>query len=115
MIHIALHFLVPLVVALLFFRNRWQMALVIMVATMVVDLDHLLADPIYDPQRCSMGFHPLHRLGAVVVYLLLCLPPQTRLYGLGLSIHMLLDSLDCGPKDDWLMGFSALVGSKWFL
>ena len=27
--------------------------------TMMVDLDHLIADPIFDPQRC-IGFHPLH-------------------------------------------------------
>ena len=32
-----------------------------MMATMLVDLDHLFADPIYDPDRCSIGFHPLHQ------------------------------------------------------
>ncbi|GAA5317580.1 MAG: hypothetical protein AseanaTS_27850 [Candidatus Pelagadaptatus aseana] len=109
MIHIALHFLLPLLVALVFFRSRWRLAFVIMAATMLVDLDHLLANPIYDPQRCSLGFHPLHRLGPVIVYLLLCLPAQTRLYGLGLSIHMILDGFDCQPRDDWWSGFKALL------
>ncbi len=62
MVHIALHFLVPLLVALGFYRRHWRAAFAILVATMVVDVDHLLADPIYDPQRCSIGFHPLHTI-----------------------------------------------------
>lgn len=83
-----------------------------MIATMLVDADHLLADPIYDPNRCSIGFHPLHTLPAIVIYLLLFaipffwgrkkngpgLPPTARgfhLIGLGLLIHMALDWIDC--------------------
>ena len=66
-----------------------------MVATMLVDLDHLLADPIYDVGRCSIGFHPLHQLPLMAIYLLLCCPQKTRYVGLGLTIHMALDSLDC--------------------
>ena len=66
-----------------------------MMATMLVDLDHLLAAPIYDPARCSIGFHPLHTLVPVVAYFLLCALPKTRYIGIGLVIHMLLDSLDC--------------------
>ncbi len=66
-----------------------------MIATMLVDLDHLLADPIYDPQRCSIGFHPLHTFWAIPIYLILCFPKKTRYIGIGLMIHMALDSLDC--------------------
>ena len=57
MLHLALHVLVPLLVALAFYRARWRQTLLILVATMLVDLDHLVADPIYDPDRCSIGFH----------------------------------------------------------
>jgi hypothetical protein len=64
-LHLVLHALVPLLVAWIFFRNRWQRAWAIMLATMLVDLDHLLADPIYDPDRCSIGFHPLHTFGRI--------------------------------------------------
>lgn len=103
MFHIALHVLVPAVVAALFFRRNWLKAFVIMMLTMLVDLDHLVADPIYDPNRCSIGFHPLHRLGFVALYLLLCLFPQSRLVGLGLSIHMALDAIDCqGNTGAWI-------------
>ncbi len=62
---------------------------------MLVDLDHLLADPIYDPQRCSIGFHPLHKLWFIGFYIVLTFFPKTRLVGLGLTIHMALDSIDC--------------------
>ncbi|SHG58712.1 hypothetical protein SAMN04488522_106168 [Pedobacter caeni] len=66
-----------------------------MMATMVVDLDHLLAVPIYDPNRCSIGFHPLHSYYAIGVYVILLFFPKTRLVGIGLVIHMILDYIDC--------------------
>lgn len=66
-----------------------------MMATMAVDLDHLLAVPIYDPNRCSIGFHPLHSYYAIGVYVLLLFFPKTRLVGIGLVIHMILDYLVC--------------------
>ena len=66
-----------------------------MFATMLVDLDHLLADPAYDPNRCGIGFHPLHTYPAIAIYGLLLIPRATRLPALGLVIHMALDALDC--------------------
>jgi hypothetical protein len=95
-VHLLLHGIVPLLVAWVFFRDRWQRASLIMIATMIVDLDHLFANPLYDPQRCSIGFHPLHTMPALIVYGLLALPKQTRLIGIGLLIHMTLDGIDCG-------------------
>jgi len=95
MLHILLHFLLPLVVALLFFAKNWRPVYGLMMMTMLVDLDHLLATPIYDPSRCSIGFHPLHHLPAIWIYAMLTLTPKTRAIGLGLLLHMALDSLDC--------------------
>ena len=95
MIHIILHFLVPAVIAGLFFREKLLKAWLIMISTMLVDLDHLLADPIYDPNRCSIGFHPLHSYFAVGLYCLMVFFPKVRLIGVGLVIHMALDYLDC--------------------
>jgi hypothetical protein len=100
MIHIALHFLVPLLIALLFYRPHWHSATWILLATMLVDVDHLLAQPIYDPQRCSIGFHPLHTAPPIAIYAaLFALRPwlgrTLHLVGLGLLIHMALDGLDC--------------------
>ena len=90
-----LHFTAPAAVARLAFADRWQRVWLIMMATMIVDLDHLLADPIFDPNRCGIGFHPLHTLPAIAVYLALTAFTSTRIVGLGLVIHMALDALDC--------------------
>jgi hypothetical protein len=93
-----LHFAVPALVAKWGFKTHWIKAWLIMMATMAVDLDHLLADPLYAPNRCSIGFHPLHTTFPIIVYVILCYFPKTRLIGLGLTIHMILDGIDC-----WLM------------
>ena len=89
MLHIALHFVVPLLVALAFYRSRWRQTSLLLVATIAVDLDHLLADPIYDPERCSIGFHPLHTVPAIVVYALVCVLPlvPARKSGTPCSAH----------------------------
>lgn len=95
MFHIALHFIVPALVAFIFYKKEYTKAFLIMISTMAVDLDHLLADPIYDPNRCSIGFHPLHSYPAIAVYFIMLLFPKARLVGIGLLIHMLLDYTDC--------------------
>jgi hypothetical protein len=66
-----------------------------MIGAMIVDLDHLLAVPIFDPNRCSIGTHPLHEPLIFPIYILLSFFPKTRFLGLGLLIHMFLDSVDC--------------------
>ncbi len=66
-----------------------------MMLTMLVDLDHLLANPIYDPNRCSIGFHPLHSYLAIAAYLVMSSIPKTRMIAYGLLIHMALDGLYC--------------------
>ncbi len=66
-----------------------------MAATMLVDLDHLLANPVYDPERCSIGFHPMHGLLPIALYIAICLVPKLRYVGMGLVIHMALDWVDC--------------------
>ncbi len=93
--HLTLHFCVPFFVAFVFFRKNMKAAYLIMISTMLVDLDHLLAEPIYDPNRCSINFHPLHTYPAIVVYAALALAPKVRLLGVGLLIHMILDGMDC--------------------
>lgn len=95
MLHIALHFIIPALLVAIFFRPRWRRAYIILIATMAVDLDHLVANPIYDANRCSVGFHVLHKLWFVAFYFVLCFFPKTRLVGIGLTLHMALDSIDC--------------------
>ena len=97
MLHLSLHLVVPLVVVGLFFKKEWKIAYFIMLSTMLVDLDHLLANPIYDPNRCSIGFHPLHQPWFIAFYFILSFYPKTRFIGIGLVIHMVLDAIDCYP------------------
>ena len=95
LLHLVLHAAIPGAVAALFFRPHWKRAWLIMLSTMIVDLDHLLADPIYDPNRCGIGFHPLHTNPAIAAYVLFLISDRTRLLASGLVIHMVLDTLDC--------------------
>ena len=95
MLHLALHFIAPLLIVFLFFKENWKSSYLIMIATVLVDLDHLLASPIYDANRCSIGFHPLHQYWLIGIYLAMSIFSKTRLIGIGLIIHMILDALDC--------------------
>lgn len=97
-LHLVLHGVIPGLIAWALFRPHWRRAWLIMLATMAVDLDHLLATPIYQPDRCSIGFHPLHRGPAITVYGAMTLWPPTRLVGVGLVIHMALDASDCAVQ-----------------
>ncbi|SHI32794.1 DUF6122 family protein [Algibacter luteus] len=94
-VHYGCHFLLPLGIALLFFKSNWKYAFLVMVAGILIDIDHLLATPIFDPNRCSIGFHPLHSSFAILFYVFLCIPKKSRLVGLGLVIHIIADVADC--------------------
>ena len=96
-LHYGLHFLVPVLIAYLFWGKNWKAAAIIMLATMAIDLDHLFADPIFDPNRCSIGFHPLHTIWATIAYAILFLIPSWKLkaVAVGCLFHLLTDSIDC--------------------
>jgi Family of unknown function (DUF6122) len=95
LVHYGLHFVFPIVLALVFFPLVWQTAYLTMLATMLIDLDHLLARPIFDPLRCSVGYHPLHSFYAIPVYALLLLLPATQIVAVGLLFHLFTDMVDC--------------------
>jgi hypothetical protein len=95
MLHLVLHVMVPLAIAWCCYRKQAWRVFGLLMAGMLIDVDHLLADPVYDPGRCSMGFHPLHTLPAIALYAGLCIPRITRIVGIGLMVHMLLDTGDC--------------------
>ena len=96
LIHYGLHFGLPLIIAFIFFKKNWLKVYLIMLSAFIIDLDHLLANPIFDPNRCSINFHPLHTYYAIGVYVvLLFLKRPFKLIGLGLVFHMLTDWIDC--------------------
>jgi len=96
-----LHFAVPGIAAKILYKERWKTSWLVMVLTLVVDLDHLLSNPVFDPDRCSIGFHPLHSYYAICLYLIMLSASKLRVISVGLLIHMFLDALDCGLMN-WL-------------
>jgi hypothetical protein len=96
LVHYFLHLGFPFLIAYGFFRKDWKKVYFILLATMLVDLDHLFATPIFDTQRCSINFHPLHTYYAMGIYfLMLFLKRPFNIIGLGLIFHMFTDLIDC--------------------
>ena len=94
-LHYFLHLLFPAVVAYLFFRKDWKKAYLIMLATMIVDADHVLSNPIFAPDRASINFHPLHTYWAIIGYVLLLFwKGVPRIIAVGLLLHMITDWQD---------------------
>jgi len=81
----------------MFWKENWWKAGLIMVATMAIDLDHLLADPVFDPGRCSIGYHPLHTLWAGIVFGGILVVPfwPLRAAAVGGLWHLCTDFVDC--------------------
>lgn len=123
-IHYFLHLGFPFFIAFAFFGKDWKRVYLILLATMLVDLDHLLADPIFQANRCSINFHPLHTDYAMAGYvILLFFRKPFNIIGIGLLFHMFTDFIDCmmmyshckacfadSPAIELLQGASRLIG-----
>ena len=98
-LHYGLHFLIfpglVSAIAYFYFKMDWKKVFLIMLLTMLVDIDHLFANPMFDPERCSIGFHFLHSYAAISLYAILVFFRKTRIVAIGLLLHMLTDYIDC--------------------
>jgi len=95
LIHYGIHFLVPILIAVWFFKDQRVKVALILLAGIVIDIDHLWATPLFDPDRCSVGFHVLHSYWAIAIYCILPFFKMTRIIGLALILHIIADTLDC--------------------
>ena len=95
LIHYSFHFIVPGLIAYLFFKKHWKKVYLIFIAAILIDIDHLLATPIFDPNRCSINYHLLHTFYAMLIYVVLAFWKKTRVFGIALLLHMLADTIDC--------------------
>ncbi|MFC4219699.1 DUF6122 family protein [Flagellimonas marina] len=95
LLHYGIHFLVPILIAFFFFKENRIKVVLILLMGIVIDVDHLWANPLFDPNRCSIGFHPLHSYWAILVYCVLPFFKPTRIVGLALIIHIIADMTDC--------------------
>lgn len=91
-LHIPFHFLIPFLVVKFWGSKR---DLILMLSANLIDLDHLLADPIFVADRCSLTTHPLHSPAAIACYVALLLPRSYRAFGVGALIHITLDGVGC--------------------
>ncbi len=97
-VHYGIHFVLPIAIAFLFFKKDQRKVMLILLAGIVIDVDHLLATPIFDPNRCSIAFHPLHTYWAIGLYMALLLFKKSRIFGFALVLHIVADTVDC-----WLL------------
>lgn len=100
LLHYGGHWLAPFLIGRLVVATNWLRFGAVMTAANLIDLDHLLADPIFDPDRCSIGFHPLHGWIAGAAYLALLAIPRwwVRAFGLGALWHLAVDWGDCAMQ-----------------
>ncbi|MDG3581350.1 DUF6122 family protein [Galbibacter pacificus] len=94
-IHYGLHFIAPVLIAHFLFRKDFIKVSLILLLGIVIDVDHLWASPVFDPDRCSIGFHFFHSYIAIALYLLLLFLKRTRIFGIALLLHILADIADC--------------------
>lgn len=95
LVHYGIHFLAPIIIALVFYKQDWKKVALLLLAGIVIDIDHILASPMFDANRCSINFHPLHSYLAIGIYTILFVWKKTRIIGLALLIHILADFMDC--------------------
>ena len=91
---------------------------------MLVDLDHIVATPIFEANRCSINFHPLHTYYAMGLYFVMLFSRRPfNIIGIGLLLHMLTDTIDClmtytgcrtclvdSPAIELIKGISKIIG-----
>lgn len=98
LVHYFLHFIIIGAIAWWHDPKHWKRNWLILLSTMLVDVDHLFADPIFHPNRCSIGFHYLHSEYIIPFYFLgaaFIKHKVVRLIFIGLAFHMITDSIDC--------------------
>ena len=97
-IHYFLHFIFIGVIAYWYDQENWKRNYLILLGTMLVDIDHVFAEPLFDPNGCGINYHPLHTYYAIAIYILgsiLVTHKTIRLIFIGLFFHMITDTIDC--------------------
>ena len=73
-----------------------------MFLALLVDLDHLLAEPMFDSEMNSINFHLFHKYYFIFIYIIMCfflyekygLSWKWKAVGVGLCLHMIRDWQD---------------------
>jgi hypothetical protein len=96
-LHYGGHWIAPFLIGAIIWRDNWKVAGLVTASANLIDLDHLLSDPIFDPNRCSIGFHWLHGWEAALAFTLMLLVPRwwVRAFAVGALWHLVVDLGDC--------------------
>ena len=96
-LHYGGHWLVPFAIGWIIWREKWWQAGLVIASANLIDLDHFLADPIFDPSRCGIGFHLLHGWEAALAFAAMLIVPRwwVRAFALGALWHLAVDYGDC--------------------
>ncbi|MEK6983336.1 MAG: DUF6122 family protein [Nanoarchaeota archaeon] len=98
-IHLLAGVLLALILALIFkkFRSKEEFKRMTLwfSASNLIDIDHLLTNPIYGPSRCGINFHPLHSWFMFPFYVGGLFYKKTKYLCIGILLHLALDSIDC--------------------
>lgn len=92
---ILLAYLVTLVFKKLKSKEEFKRMVLWFSVSNLIDIDHLLANPIYSPLRCGINFHPLHSWFMLPIYVLGLFHKKSRFLSIGILFHLFLDGLDC--------------------
>ena len=76
-------------------KRNFKEILILIISSNFIDLDHLLANPIYDQYRCSINFHPLHNLYMLPLYIIGIFWKKYSYFFIGIMLHLMLDWADC--------------------
>lgn len=99
-VHYGLHFGIIYFFAFNFKHANFSVSKIylILLATMLIDVDHLWATPIFQADRCSFGYHTFHSVYAFLVYIgihLISKSSWLKLISFGLIFHLITDEIDC--------------------
>jgi hypothetical protein len=95
LIHIIASILLVFVINFFDKKTDIKKIFILVLTSNFIDLDHLLANPIYDPNRCSINFHPLHSWYMFPIYFFGSFLKNYRYFFFGIILHLVLDWIDC--------------------
>lgn len=96
-IHLASNFVLAKIISIFDKDIDFSKLFLTIASSNLIDIDHLLANPIFDATRCSINFHPLHKWYVVPLSIigLFLKNKYARYFFLGVLLHLALDLADC--------------------
>ncbi len=95
LIHIISNLVLIAIISFFDKKTPFKKIFLLVILSNFIDLDHIVANPVYDPSRCSINFHPLHSWYLFPVYLVGIFLKKYKYLFYGIILHLILDKIDC--------------------